>query len=113
MSRRNDFFEIFGVLGVIGLIGGGIYCLVGIGTRCDSCTKWFSSYRYKQQIIKTEEAAKDIDRVDKHYDAQHKPKGETIRKERVYGKNITFRNFYECNKCHYKTQTTTVEWRDA
>ena len=48
MSRRNEWFEMLGVFGVITLIGGGIYCLAGIGTSCDRCTKWFSNYRYNQ-----------------------------------------------------------------
>jgi hypothetical protein len=60
MSRKNEWFEAFSVLGVLALIGGGIYCLVGLSSKCKKCDKWFSSYPYRHEIIKTEQAAKDI-----------------------------------------------------
>jgi hypothetical protein len=54
MSRKNEWFEAFSVLGVLALIGGGIYCLVGLSSKCRKCNKWFSSYPYRHEIIKIE-----------------------------------------------------------
>jgi hypothetical protein len=51
--------------------------------------------------VKEEEGVKDVEREDRHYDKNGQFTGETRRKERVYGKNITYHNFYKCSKCHY------------
>jgi hypothetical protein len=54
-----------------------------------------------------------VERADKHYDKEGHFTGETRRKERVYGKNITYHNFYKCSKCGAEDDFISLEWRDA
>lgn len=63
--------------------------------------------------LKVEEAAKDVDRSDRRYDKNGQYDGETRRKERVYGKNVTWHNFYKCKFCAFRYDNISVEWQDA
>lgn len=110
---RSDLKMILGVLGGVALLGGAIYCLTGWGSKCPRCEQWFARSLVRKEKLKEEEAAKDVDRADKHYDKDGNLTGETRRKERVYGKNITYHNFYKCSKCAAEDDDVTLEWRDA
>jgi hypothetical protein len=52
-------------------------------------------------------------RTDKHYDKNGRENGSTERKERVYGKNITYDKFYRCSLCGYSYNQISIEWKDA
>ena len=78
------------VAGSVVLVAGGLYCLIGFGSKCERCDRWFATYKEKREKIREEDAAKDIERKDEHYDEKGKTKGYTTRKERVYGKYITY-----------------------
>lgn len=71
----SDIKFFLGVLGGIALFGGAIYCLAGWGSKCMRCEEWFARSLIKKEKIKEEEAAKDIDRADKHYDKDGKLTG--------------------------------------
>ena len=106
-------FKIVMFVGGAALLVGGIYCLIGLGSKCSRCSEWFAVNLVKKQQLKVEQAAKDITRDDKHFDKEGHVTGTTERKERVYGKNITYDNFYECKKCGNKYNSMSVEWKDA
>lgn len=95
----SDIKLLLGIVGGIALFGGAIYCLAGWGSKCMRYNEWFARSLIKKEKVKEEEAARDVDRFDRHYDKDGKFTGETRRKERVYGKNVTWHNFYKCSKC--------------
>lgn len=64
----SDFRDLALILGGIALFGGGIYCLVGWGSSCKRCDKWFAREQIRRQIVKEEKAARDVERADRHYD---------------------------------------------
>jgi len=59
---------VVGIIGGVALVAGGIYCLVGLSTKCLKCDQWFGRNVTKKTKIKEEQAAKDVTRSDKHYD---------------------------------------------
>ena len=59
----SDWKEMKGFLlifGGVALFGGAVYCLVGFGTKCGRCEKWFADERIRREQVKIEDAAKDI-----------------------------------------------------
>lgn len=103
----EDLKVILGVLGGLVVLGGGIYCLAGWCSKCSSCNEWFAREMVRKEKVKEEKAAKDVDREDRHYDKDGNFTGETRRKERVYGMNITFHNYYKCKKCGFEDENIT------
>ena len=111
--ERSDSLDLKGVFGVllgIGVIVGGLVCLGGFLGRCQKCSKWFSHRTIRKQKIKEEEGYKDIERSDKHYDKKGEYSGETRRKERVYGKYITYDKTVQCAACCDEYHQTIREW---
>ena len=98
--------------GAVVLVVGGIYCLAGWGSKCARCEQWWATYKSKREKIKEEKAAKDVERKDKHFDKEGKEAGYTTRKERVYGKYITYRDTHACKFCPHKYEQEVREWRD-
>lgn len=93
-----------GILLGIGVLVGGLVCLVGYCSKCSKCGKWFSQSTVKKVKIKEEDGAKDVERSDKHYDKEGNMTGETRRKERVYGKYITYDQTVRCSSCNDEHQ---------
>lgn len=81
MSKGDiDYKSTVGVLLGVGLVIGGLVCLAGYSSSCSKCDKWFSKVTANKVKLREEEAAKDVDRSDKHYDKDGKFTGETKRK---------------------------------
>lgn len=102
-----------GIIGGVALIIGGFYCLAGWASKCQKCEKWFAHVVVNKTLIKEEKSAKDVDRRDVHYDKEGHVTGETSRKERVYGKNMTYDNLVRCKYCRAEHNSVTVEWVDC
>ena len=96
-----------------GIVIGGLVCLGGYLSKCQKCDKWFSKRTVNKVKIKEEAGAKDLDRDDNHYDKDGKYAGKTTRKERIYGKHITYDVTIQCGGCGEEYHETKIEWRDA
>lgn len=112
-NKDSDAFQLIGVLLGAGIVIGGLFCLGGYLDRCQRCDKWYSKRKTDKIILKEQPAARDLDREDKRYDKNGKYQGMTKRKERVYGKNVTYDVTVECAKCGYSYHQTEIQWRDA
>ena len=98
-NQDVDYKGIIGVLLGVGAIIGGIVALNGYTTRCSECNRWFSKRTVNKDVIKEEPGARDIERTDKKYDKDGKYEGMVKRKERIYGKNITYDVTIQCTGC--------------
>ncbi len=80
MSNSLDYKAIIGITLGATVVIGGLVCLVGYLSKCQRCGKWFTKSTIKKDIVKEEQAAKDVERNDRHYDKDGKETGHTTRK---------------------------------
>jgi ribosomal protein L44E len=113
MSEDLGLRQTLGVLLGVGILIGGLFCLGGYLSRCQHCDKWFSQRTVARVKVKEEAGVKDVERADRHYDREGLYAGETRRKERVYGKFITYDVTLGCGRCGSQHHETRVEWRDS
>lgn len=99
MSTTTDYKSVLGVVIGAGVLIGGFVCLAGYLSKCQKCDKWWTKNTILKEKVKEEEAAKDVERHDKHYDKEGKYTGETTRQERVYGKKTTYKTKVKCSNC--------------
>lgn len=52
MSDWREMKGILMVLGGVALFGGAVYCLVGLGSKCGRCEKWFADERIRREQVK-------------------------------------------------------------
>ena len=111
-TRELGTLGTVGILIGAGVVIGGLVCLGGYFSRCMKCDKWFSKREVCRVKVKEEAGAKDLDRSDAHYDKDGNYAGKTTRKERVYGKYITFDVTMQCGKCGDSYHETKLVWQD-
>lgn len=52
MSDWREMKGILLVLGGLAVLGGGIYCLAGLASKCGRCEKWFADERVRREQVK-------------------------------------------------------------